>query len=92
MLKVTIPFAFERAEVKERKGRLLQKKGLTDNQKKVYEYLFRHPEDSLRDAAENTGLSLAGVKKICQKLQEYGLLEREGAKKNGSWKIKSTKV
>ena len=92
MLKVTIPLAFERAEVKERKGRLLQKKGLTDNQKKVYEYLFRHPEDSLQDAAESTGLSLAGVKKICQKLQEYGLLEREGAKKNGSWKIKSTKV
>ena len=71
MLKVTIPLAFERAEVKERKGRLLQKKGLTDNQKKVYEYLFRHPEDSLRDAAENTGLSLAGVKKICQKFIFY---------------------
>lgn len=66
MLKVTIPFAFERAEVKERKGRLLQKKGLTDNQKKVYEYLFRHPEDSLQDAAKNTGLSLAGVKKYAK--------------------------
>ena len=58
----------------------------------MYDYLFGHPEDSLQDVADSTGLSLAGVKKICQKLQEYGLPEREGAKKNGSWKIKSTKV
>ena len=58
----------------------------------MYEYLFGHLEDSLQDAAESTGLSLSGVKKICPKLQEYGLLVREGAKKNGSWKIKSTKV
>lgn len=36
MLKVTIPLAFERPDVKERKGRLLKKKGLTATQKKVW--------------------------------------------------------
>ncbi|MBQ6089653.1 MAG: putative DNA binding domain-containing protein [Lachnospiraceae bacterium] len=88
MLKVVMPLAFERAEVKERKGRLLQKKGLTDNQKKVYDYLSKHPEDSLQDVADNFGLSLTGVKKICLRLQEYGLLERDGSKRDGFWKTK----
>ncbi len=88
MLKVVMPLAFERAEVKERKGRLLQKKGLTDNQKKVYDHLSKHPEDSLQDVADNIGLSLAGVKKICLRLQEYGLLERAGSKRDGLWKTK----
>ena len=88
MLKVVMPLAFERAEVKERKGRLLQKKGLTDNQKKVYDYLSKHPEDSLQDVADNFGLSLTGVKKICVRLQEYGLLERDGSKRDGFWKTK----
>ena len=31
------------------------------------------------------GLSLGGVKKICAKLQEYGLLERKGYKRDGMW-------
>ena len=35
--------------------------------------------------ADETGLSLAGVKKICLKLQECGILEREGSKKDGYW-------
>ena len=88
MLKVVMPLAFERAEVKERKGRLLQKRGLTDNQKKVCDHLSKHPEDSLQDVADNIGLSLAGVKKICLKLQEYGLLERDGSKRDGLWNTK----
>ena len=88
ILKVIIPLAFERPEVKERKGRLLHKKGLTDNQRKVYDYLSKHPEDSLQDVADSTSLSLAGVKKICSKLQDYGLLERDGSKRNGRWMTK----
>ena len=38
---------------------------------------------NLQEVADATGLSLGGVKKICSKLQEHGLLERKGSKKAG---------
>ena len=88
MLKVTIPLAFERPEVVIRKGILLQKKGLTANQKKVYDALSADGNLSLQEVADQTGLSIAGVKKICSKLQEYGILERKGSKRNGIWIVK----
>ena len=88
MVKVTIPLSFERAEVVERKNRIPKQKNLTVNQKKIYEYLLENPSDSLQNVADKTGLSLAGVKKICLKLQEYGMLERVGSKRDGVWKVR----
>ena len=85
MLKVTLPLAFERPEVAIRKGIILQKKGLTVNQKKVYDTLAADGSLSLQDVADQTGLSLAGIKKICSRLQEYGILERKGSKRKGIW-------
>jgi len=87
-VKVSIPLAFERTDVAARKNRILQKKGLTVNQKKVYDYLSKNPSDSLQDVADRTGISIAGVKKICAKLQEYGIIERIGSKRDGFWKVK----
>ena len=52
------------------------------------DYLPKHPHDSLQEVADNTGISLGGVKKICSKLQEFGMLERIGSKRDGSWKTK----
>lgn len=40
---------------------------------------------NLQEVADATGLSLGGVKKICSKLQEQGLLERKGSKRDGVW-------
>lgn len=88
MIKVTIPLSFERIEVVERKNRIFKQNNLTVNQKKIYEYLLENPADSLQNVADKTGLSLAGVKKICLKLQEYGMLERVGSKRDGVWKAK----
>lgn len=88
MLKVTLPLAFERPEVSTRKGMLLQKKGLTVNQKKVYDVLAADGRLSLQAVADQTGLSVGGVKKICLKLRDYGLLERSGSKRDGFWIIK----
>lgn len=34
------------------------------------------------------GLNFGGVKKICSKLQEIGVLEREGSKRDGRWIVK----
>lgn len=85
MVKVTIPLEFERNEVQERKNAERQRKGLTRNQKKIYDILFEDGNKSLQEVADESGLSLAGVKKICLKLQEYGILERSGSKKDGVW-------
>lgn len=85
MVKVTIPFAFDRVEVIARKNANRQRQGLTPNQKKVYSILLKDGSKSLQEVAEESGLSLAGVKKTCLKLRESGLLERSGSKKNGYW-------
>jgi len=85
ILKVTIPLAFERPDVSVRKGLFLQKKGLSKNQQKVYNVLANDCSRTLYEVACSTGLSLGGVKKICSKLQEYGILERSGSKRDGRW-------
>lgn len=85
MLTVTIPLAFDRPEVEKRKMEMLNKKGLTANQKKVYDVLANDEHLSLQDVSKQTGISIAGVKKISGKLQEYGILEREGSKRDGRW-------
>ena len=88
MLKVVIPLAFERSEVSSRKAVLLRRKGLTANQKRVYELLKYDGSMSLQEVADRTELSLSGVKKICAALQEYGILERSGSRRDGRWVTK----
>ncbi len=88
MLKVTLPLAFERPEVAIRKGIAIQKKKLTSGQKQVYDALAADGRLSLQQVADQTGLSLGGVKKICSKLQECGLLERKGSRRDGIWSTK----
>ncbi|WP_130837792.1 RNA-binding domain-containing protein [Lachnoclostridium sp. Marseille-P6806] len=85
MLVVTIPFAFERDDVRLRKRISLSKNGLSDNQRLVYEILQKDGSLNLQEAADRCGLSLSGVKKICRVLQELGLLKRRGSRRNGYW-------
>ena len=42
-----------------------------------------------KELSDKTTVSLAGVKKIMQKLQELNLISRSGAKKNGRWIVAS---
>lgn len=85
LLKVTIPLAFYRPEVIRRKTIALHKKCLTVNQEKVYDLLSNNGSLTFQDIADNTALSLSGVKKICSLLQDYGLLERSGSRRDGLW-------
>ena len=85
MLKVSLPLALDRPEVSARKSIILQKKGLTVNQKKVYDVLAKDGSLTLQKVADRTGLSISGVKKICSKLQEYGIITRSGSKRDGIW-------
>lgn len=89
MLKVTIPLAFDRIDVRVRKERTLIQKGLTTNQQKVYDTLKEDGNLSLQEVSDKTGITLSGVKKICSKLQQYGIIERIGSKRNGVWITKT---
>ena len=80
MIKVSIPLAYDREEVTERKKKAYMRKGLTKNQEQVLDYLKNNPMATLQEAASGCELSLGGVKKICLRLQEIGVLEREGSK------------
>ena len=52
------------------------------------DYLKNNPMATLQEAASGCELSLGGVKKICSKLQEIGVLGREGSKRDGRWIVK----
>ena len=89
LLRVTLKFAFEPDSVAERKAREHMQTRLTENQKKIYRYLIENPNATLQNVADEIGLSLGGVKKTVAKLQEIGMLQRAGGRKNGYWqKIK----
>ena len=88
MLKVTIPLAFERPEVVNRKTIALNKSGLNENQKIIVDILSKDGRLTIKEVAEKTGISVPGVQKICSKLQEYGIIERNGSKRDGRWVVK----
>lgn len=88
MLKVTLPLAFERSEVVNRKRKIQIKNRLTDNQKLVLEILSKDGSLTLKEVSEKTGVSISGIKKICAKLQEDEFLERVGSKRDGRWIVK----
>lgn len=88
MIKVTIPLAFEGEELINRTNKENVKNNLIDNQKYAYEFMSSNIVGNLQEVADAPGLSLDGVKKICSKLKEYGLLERKGSKRDGIWVTK----
>jgi len=86
-LIVTIKFAYEPDSVKIRKMGLDAPVGLTDNQTNVYNAIKSKPHATLDEIAKECSLSVSGVKKIMAKLQEFRIVERAGAKKDGRWEI-----
>ena len=88
MVTVTIPFEHEPDYVERRKSLEIKRKGLTENQQKVYQTLKSDGHLSMQNVADRCGLSLGGVKKICAVLQRYGLIERVGSKRDGYWAAK----
>ena len=54
----------------------------------IVEILRAQPTITLQEVADKIGKSLRTVKMTVKTLQEKGIIERVGGKKNGSWKIK----
>jgi len=88
MVTVTIPFEREPDYVSRRKSVAAVEKRLTENQQKVYQALKGNGYLSQQEVADQCGLSIGGVKKIFAVLQEYGLIERVGSKRDGYWAVK----
>lgn len=63
-------------------------KELSTTQKAVLEYFKNHPKGNRADAALAIGgITEDGVKFIIGKLQQLGLLKREGGRKSGTWVV-----
>lgn len=87
LIKVTLKFNFEPEDVLARKSKMKLADKLTVKQSLILNLLKDNGELTQKELSEKSSVSLAGVKKIMQKLQELNLIARRGAKKNGSWVV-----
>ena len=78
---VTIPFSRMRAGASLRAGGIV----LTENEKLVLDALALHSNAKLDDIARMTGLSRSYVGKVAAKLQDTGLVTRQGSLKSSIW-------
>ena len=63
-------------------------KTLNTTQKKILNYLKEHPHATRKDMAAVIGdITEDGIKFSIGKLQQYGLLKREGGRKSGTWVV-----
>ena len=74
---------FEREEIINRTNKDNVKNNPTDIQKYVYEFMSSNIVGNLQEVADAVRVSLGGVKKICAKLQEYGLIGKKRLQKSG---------
>ena len=61
---------------------------ITDREKAIIDLIQANPQITLTEISERIDKSLRTVKNSMKTLQEKGIVERVGGKKNGSWKIK----
>ena len=70
------------------KKQITTQKALNTTQKKILNYLKEHPHATREDMAAVIGdITEDGIKFNIGKLQQYGLLKREGGRKSGTWVI-----
>jgi len=63
-------------------------KVVVDRNSMIMEILRNNPSITLQEVADKIGKSLRTVKTAIKALQEQGLVEHIGGKKNGTWKVK----
>jgi Predicted transcriptional regulator containing an HTH domain and an uncharacterized domain shared with the mammalian protein Schlafen len=66
----------------------LKNDNMTNNELTLFSILLSNPSISLSDACDRMmGISRRTVSRIVALLQDKGIVERKGSKKEGSWKI-----
>ena len=82
-VKVTLRYRFEK------NGSMVQHslKDKNSETAKILQYLSINPECTLSELSEIVGIKRGTLGKIIIKLQQEGILAREGSKRSGSWKV-----
>ena len=60
---------------------------LSAKERTVLDEIAKNTDITITDIIDNTGFSRPTVTRAISALKEKGILAREGAKKNGKWKI-----
>ena len=60
---------------------------LTEDEKKILSMIKKNPRITQKKLHEATGISLGTIKRILPRLQEKGMLTRNGSRRSGQWKI-----
>lgn len=88
-IKCTIPFDTEVMEYRIQNGGLPQNGGLNGglkpSDKKVLGHILISPDDTAAQIAEKCGIGKRTVERSLASLQENGLIERIGGKRDGRW-------
>ena len=82
---VTLPFSFVPDAIAIKNDEETKSIPRKESNRKVLIYLTGNPDSSLKECAEEVGLSLSGVKKIIKELQNQGKIRRIGPKNGGKW-------
>ena len=78
----------QKNEITTQKAQGTTQKTLNTTQKKILNYLKEHPHATRKDMAVVIGdITEDGIKFNIGKLQQYGLLKREGGRKSGTWVV-----
>lgn len=78
----------QKNEITTQKAQGTTQKTLNTTQKKILNYLKEHPNATRKDMAAVIGdITEDGIKFNIGKLQQYGLLKREGGRKSGTWVV-----
>ena len=78
----------QKKQITTQKAQVTTQKALNTTQKKILNYLKEHPHATRKDMAAVIGdITEDGIKFNIGKLQQYGLLKREGGRKSGTWVV-----
>jgi len=80
-IMVTIPFSFKPTWALSKNTI----KGLSKEQDKIVKMIEENPYTKINEMIKETCLSASGVKWNLNKLKSFGIIHRDGAKKNGKW-------
>ena len=64
-----------------------QSEAVTDREKMIIDLVKENPKITLVEISEKIDKSLRTVNNTMKTMQENGIIERVGSKKNGTWKV-----
>ncbi len=80
-------YASQKGETASQKGEFASQKKLSASQKNIIELVSSNSKITTNEMATHLGIDRRNVQEHIKKLQELGLLRREGGRKNGHWVV-----